>query len=68
VTRICAVGPVAERRRDALHGAAAFASGEVIQLLLDAGATIDARDVNGDTPLGWASWYGRHDIIGTLGP
>jgi len=47
----------------ALHRAAAFASGEVIQLLLDAGATIDARDVNGDTPLGWASWYGRPDAV-----
>jgi uncharacterized protein len=47
----------------ALHRAAAFASEETIQLLLDAGATVDARDVNGDTPLGWASWYTRPDTV-----
>src|SRR5437870_2699608 len=47
----------------ALHRAAAFASDDTIQLLLDAGATVDARDVNGDTPLGWASWYGRPDTV-----
>jgi ankyrin repeat protein len=47
----------------ALHRAAAFASEETIQLLLDAGATIDAKDVNGDTPLGWASWYTRPDAV-----
>lgn len=45
----------------ALHRAAAFANEDTIQLLLDAGATIDARDMNGDSPLGWASWYtSRH--------
>jgi uncharacterized protein len=32
---------------------------EAIQLLLDAGAVIDARDAHGDTPLSWASWYLR---------
>lgn len=47
----------------ALHRAAAFAGDETIQLLLDAGATIDAKDVNGDTPLGWASWYTRPDAV-----
>jgi ankyrin repeat protein len=47
----------------ALHRAAAFASEDTIQLLLDAGATVDARDVNGDTPLGWASWYTRADTV-----
>ena len=46
-----------------LHRAAAFASDDTIQLLLDAGATVDARDVNGDTPLGWASWYTRPDTV-----
>lgn len=39
-----------------LHRAAAFGDEESIQLLLDAGAVIDAKDMNGDTPLGWASW------------
>jgi len=42
-----------------LHRAAAFGDEEAIQLLLDAGATIDAKDMNGETPLSWASWYGR---------
>ena len=42
-----------------LHRAAAFGDEEAIQLLLDAGATIDAKDANGDSPLSWASWYGR---------
>ncbi len=42
-----------------LHRAAAFGTEETIQLLLDAGATIDARDMNGDSPLTWASWYSR---------
>jgi uncharacterized protein len=46
-----------------LHRAAAFASGECIQLLLDAGARKDAKDMNGDSPLGWASWHLRPDAI-----
>ena len=37
-----------------LHRAAAFGSEETIRLLLDAGSVIDAKDMNGDTPLGWA--------------
>ncbi len=46
-----------------LHRAAAFGSEETIQLLLDAGATIDAKDMNGDSPLTWASWYLRPDSV-----
>jgi hypothetical protein len=46
-----------------LHRAAAFAGEETIQLLLDAGAKLDAKDRNGDSPLGWASWYLRPDSI-----
>ncbi|HEY2786607.1 MAG TPA: ankyrin repeat domain-containing protein [Fimbriiglobus sp.] len=42
-----------------LHRAAAFGDAEAVQLLLDAGAIIDARDAHGDTPLSWASWYLR---------
>lgn len=42
-----------------LHRAAAFADEETIQLLLNAGAVIDARDMNGDSPLTWASWHLR---------
>src|ERR1035438_8647297 len=46
-----------------LHRAAAFASEDTIQLLLNAGAKIDAKDMNGDSPLSWASWYLRPDSI-----
>ena len=46
-----------------LHRAAAFGSEETIQRLLDRGASREARDVNGDTPLSWASWHTRPDAI-----
>lgn len=46
-----------------LHRAAAFGTEAAIQLLLDAGAIIDAKDMNGDTPLTWASWHGRPAFI-----
>ena len=46
-----------------LHRAAAFASAETIQRLLDAGAARDAKDANGDSPLSWASWHTRPDVI-----
>ncbi len=42
-----------------LHRAAAFGDEETIQRLLNAGAQREARDMNGDTPLSWASWYLR---------
>jgi len=42
-----------------LHRAAAFGDEEAIQLLIDAGASVEVKDMNGDTPLSWASWYGR---------
>lgn len=46
-----------------LHRAAAFSSGEGIQLLLDAGAKVDAKDMHGDSPLTWASWHHRPAFI-----
>jgi uncharacterized protein len=51
------------RAETPLHRAAAFASEVTIQLLLDAGAKIDAKDMNGDSPLTWASWARRPDSI-----
>jgi ankyrin repeat protein len=42
-----------------LHRAAESGDEEAIQLLLDAGALIDAKDMNGESPLSWASWYAR---------
>jgi len=46
-----------------LHRAAAFGTETAIQLLLDAGAVIDARDMHGESPLSWASWHLRPDAI-----
>ena len=46
-----------------LHRAAAFASEETVRRLMDAGAKIDAKDANGDTPLSWASWHRRPDSV-----
>lgn len=46
-----------------LHRAAAFGTEETVQLLLDAGATIDVKDMHGDSPLTWASWHLRPDSI-----
>src|SRR5262245_47716461 len=51
------------RAETPLHRAAAFGTDETIQLLLNAGAIIEAKDMNGDTPLTWASWYLRPDHI-----
>jgi ankyrin repeat protein len=42
-----------------LHRAAAFGSEESIQMLLDAGGRLDVKDMNGDSPLSWGSWYAR---------
>jgi ankyrin repeat protein len=50
---------VRTRGETPLHRAAAFANERVIQMLLDAGASKEAKDINGDSPLTWASWYLR---------
>lgn len=42
-----------------LHRAAAFAGVETIERLIEAGASREARDAAGDTPLSWASWHRR---------
>jgi ankyrin repeat protein len=47
------------RAETPLHRAAAFGTEETIQMLLDTGARIDAKDMNGDSPLTWASWHLR---------
>lgn len=54
---------VRTRGETPLHRAAAFASEETIQLLLNAGAKIDVKDTNSDSPLSWASWHLRPDSI-----
>jgi len=47
------------RSETPLHRAAAFGDEDTIASLLDARAAKDARDMNGDTPLTWASWHLR---------
>lgn len=42
-----------------LHRAAAFGSEETVRLLLEAGARLDVKDMNGESPLSWASWHVR---------
>jgi ankyrin repeat protein len=54
---------VRTRGETPLHRAAAFASEDTIQLLLDNGAKIDAKGANGDSPLAWASWHLRPDSV-----
>ncbi len=55
------------RAETPLHRAAAFGTERTIRCLLDAGAKLDAQDMNGDTPLAWASWHQRPDsILGLL--
>jgi ankyrin repeat protein len=57
------------RSETPLHRAAAFSPRETIELLLAAGADRTLRDVNGDSPLGWASWHLRdRSIIDLLNP
>ncbi|MFN0058926.1 MAG: ankyrin repeat domain-containing protein [Planctomycetota bacterium] len=46
-----------------LHRAAAFGSADDIQLLIAAGAKLDAKDAHGDSPLSWASWHLRPDHV-----
>lgn len=50
---------VRTRGETPLHRAAAYGNEETITMLIDANAQIDAKDINGDTPLTWASWHLR---------
>ncbi len=46
-----------------LHRAAAFCSEAAVEMLIEAGAKLDLKDANGDSPLSWGSWHGRPDSI-----
>ena len=54
---------VRTRGETPLHRAAAFATEETVHLLLEAGARLDVKDVNGDSPLSWGSWHQRPDSL-----
>lgn len=51
------------RGETALHRAAAYGDAEMIAALIEAGADKSARDINGDSPLTWASWHLRDNNI-----
>lgn len=59
----CLMRDVRTRGETSLHRAAAFGTERTIRLLLDAGATVEARDMHGDSPLSWASWHQRPAYI-----
>jgi len=55
-----------ERNCTALHFAAAGGHLEAVELLLDAGAELEAADVDGDTPLLWAAHAGHVEVAALL--
>jgi ankyrin repeat protein len=59
----CFMRDVRTRGETPLHRAAAFGDERLLQVLLAAGAKLDARDQHGDSPLTWASWHLRPDAI-----
>ena len=62
-------GDTPTRGETPLHRAAAYATLETIQLLLDAGSDRCTTDTNGNTPYHWAGWHRRpKEIVQLLAP
>jgi ankyrin repeat protein len=62
-------GSTPTRGETPLHRAAAFASTEVMQLLLQAGADRAIQDIHGETPHVWAGWHRRdQELVELLRP
>jgi ankyrin repeat protein len=59
----CLMRDARTRAETPLHRAAAFGTVTSIRSLIDAGASVDVKDMHGDTPLSWASWHRRADSI-----
>ena len=59
----CFMRDVRNRGEGALHRAAAYAPQSVIERLIAAGAVLDQRDAQGDSPLSWASWARRDTAV-----
>lgn len=55
----CFMRDVRTRGETPLHRAAAYATEDAIKRLLAAGASKEAKDAHGETPLSWASRHGR---------
>lgn len=54
---------VRNRGEGVLHRAAAYAPQATIERLIAAGAVLDQRDAQGDSPLSWASWALRDTAV-----
>ncbi len=50
----------------ALHSACASGHAAIVEILVDAGASLDARDVEGMTPLHQAAWHDRLEVVRLL--
>ncbi|WP_035607100.1 ankyrin repeat domain-containing protein [Haloferula sp. BvORR071] len=59
----CFARDIRTRGETPLHRAAAYGDAEMINALIQAGADKTARDINGDSPLTWASWHLRDNTI-----
>jgi ankyrin repeat protein len=55
-----------DSRQTLLHGAAADGNTDIVKLLLNAKANVNARDVSGETPLHSAVRSGKDDIVALL--
>lgn len=55
-----------ERRCTALHFACDKGFLEIARYLLDHGASLTAKDVDGDLPLHWAAYAGKAEVAGLL--
>jgi ankyrin repeat protein len=51
------------RASTALHQAVAAGDVEIVKLLVNAGAEIDALNSNGETPLNYAAHHGAKDVV-----
>lgn len=49
-----------------LHWAAAAGHAEIVKMLIDAGATVNARDLHKSTPLHWAAALGHQSVLSVL--
>lgn len=59
----CFARDIRTRGETPLHRAAAYGDPEMIEALVHAGADRSARDINGDSPLTWASWHLRDNTV-----
>ncbi len=59
----CFARDIRTRGETPLHRAAAYGDPEMIAPLVHAGADRSARDINGDSPLTWASWHLRDNTV-----